>query len=204
LTEDVQSVLDTLIPKEVDVRTKEGLWYSLRILPYRTIDNVIEGVVITFINISEIKKIQKIALEIEENYKGIFLNSLSAIAIHEIVLDMKGKPADYIFIDANFAFEKHTGLRVKDVLGKRVSDVFPDTEITNLIQTYGKVALTGKTVSFKVSSVQLQKTYNVCAYQISSKKFAVIFDSIGRFKNPEKEGARPEQPSSLVRKTTPQ
>jgi myo-inositol-hexaphosphate 3-phosphohydrolase len=91
---------------------------------------------------------------------------------------------DYIFIDANFAFEKHTGLRIGDIHGKRVSDVFPDIEITNLIETYGKVALTGKTVSFKVSSAKLQKDINVCAYQISSSKFAVIFDSADSFKNP--------------------
>jgi two-component system CheB/CheR fusion protein len=47
-------VLDTLVPKEVDVQTRAGAWYTMRILPYRTLDNVIEGVVITFIDISEI------------------------------------------------------------------------------------------------------------------------------------------------------
>lgn len=53
LVADVQSVLDTLVPREVDVQTKAGAWYTLRILPYRTLDNVIEGAVLTFIDISE-------------------------------------------------------------------------------------------------------------------------------------------------------
>ena len=51
---DAQAVLRTLIPKEVDVLTAEGKSYTLRILPYRTLDNVIEGAVITFVEITEI------------------------------------------------------------------------------------------------------------------------------------------------------
>ena len=53
LVADVQVVLDTLIPQEVDVKTTAGKWYTMRILPYRTLDNVIEGAVITFVDITE-------------------------------------------------------------------------------------------------------------------------------------------------------
>ena len=50
---DTQSVLNTLALKEVEVETKEGSWYAMRIQPYRTLNNVIEGAVISFVNISE-------------------------------------------------------------------------------------------------------------------------------------------------------
>ncbi len=53
LAKDVQAVLDTLTPKEAQVQTVDGKWYAMRILPYRTIDNVIEGAVITFVDITE-------------------------------------------------------------------------------------------------------------------------------------------------------
>ena len=56
LVEDIRSVLDSLIPKEVEVQTKEGEWFLMRIRPYRTLENVIEGAVITFFDISEIKQ----------------------------------------------------------------------------------------------------------------------------------------------------
>ena len=56
LVADVQAVLDTLVPKEVEVQTRAGAWYTMRILPYRTLDNVIEGAVITFIDITEIMR----------------------------------------------------------------------------------------------------------------------------------------------------
>jgi len=58
LVKDVQAVLDTLIPIEVEVNTLEDKWYTLRIQPYRTLDNVIEGAVITFVDITETKRIQ--------------------------------------------------------------------------------------------------------------------------------------------------
>jgi two-component system CheB/CheR fusion protein len=54
LVADTQAVLDTLIPKELEVQTAEGGWYMMRIQPYRTLDNVIEGAVISFVDIDEI------------------------------------------------------------------------------------------------------------------------------------------------------
>ena len=55
LVSDTQAVLDTLMTQEVSVRTMSGTWYTLRILPYRTLDNVIEGAVITFLDITALK-----------------------------------------------------------------------------------------------------------------------------------------------------
>ena len=50
-----RSVLDNLIPVEQEVQTTDGKWYSLRILPYRTLENVIEGVVVSFVDITQVK-----------------------------------------------------------------------------------------------------------------------------------------------------
>jgi two-component system CheB/CheR fusion protein len=55
LVADVREVLGTLVPKELEVQTQTGAWYLLRIRPYRTLENVIEGAVITLTEISELK-----------------------------------------------------------------------------------------------------------------------------------------------------
>ncbi len=60
LLEDVQTVLDTLIPKDIEVRTKAGAWYQMHIQPYRTLDNVIEGAVLSFVNVTETKHIREV------------------------------------------------------------------------------------------------------------------------------------------------
>ena len=62
---DVQDVLDTLTPKEVEVQTHAGAWHLLRIRPYRTLENVIEGAVITFMEVTEQRRAQAVLLENE-------------------------------------------------------------------------------------------------------------------------------------------
>lgn len=52
--DDIQAVFDDLSPIEVEVSTTDGTWYLMHIQPYRTLENVIEGAVISFLNISEI------------------------------------------------------------------------------------------------------------------------------------------------------
>jgi two-component system CheB/CheR fusion protein len=56
LVEDIQKTLDDLVPREIEVRTQKGRWFTMRIQPYRTRDNVIEGAVVTFTDITECKK----------------------------------------------------------------------------------------------------------------------------------------------------
>ena len=56
LVADVREVLASLVPKELEVQSQTGAWYLLRIRPYRTLENVIEGAVITFTEITELKK----------------------------------------------------------------------------------------------------------------------------------------------------
>jgi two-component system CheB/CheR fusion protein len=55
LPQAARRVLDTLIPIEQEVQTENGYWYSMRIHPYRTTDNVIEGIVATFVDINRTK-----------------------------------------------------------------------------------------------------------------------------------------------------
>ena len=65
LVEDVKAVLDTLVPIEVEVQTTAGAWHLLRIRPYRTLENVIEGAVITFTDITETRNVQAALRESE-------------------------------------------------------------------------------------------------------------------------------------------
>jgi two-component system, chemotaxis family, CheB/CheR fusion protein len=57
LVQDAKEVLKTLVPKEMEVKTKDERWYTMRMLPYRTVENVIDGVVITFLDITGLKVI---------------------------------------------------------------------------------------------------------------------------------------------------
>ena len=52
LEDDVRGMLRTLLPCEKHVRSREGQWFAVRILPYRTQEDVIDGAVLTFVDIS--------------------------------------------------------------------------------------------------------------------------------------------------------
>ncbi len=54
---DAEEVLKKPAIKELEVEAKDGHWYSMRILPYRTADNVIDGVVVSFLDIHDRKTI---------------------------------------------------------------------------------------------------------------------------------------------------
>ena len=69
LVADVQAVLDCLVPKEVDVQTQAGRRYTMRILPYRTLDNVIEGAVISFMDITEIVRTREALRKANEQFR---------------------------------------------------------------------------------------------------------------------------------------
>ncbi len=66
LVEDIKEVLDTLTSKDIEVQTHKGVWYLLRIRPYRTLENVIKGAVITFTDITEVKRAKEILKESED------------------------------------------------------------------------------------------------------------------------------------------
>jgi len=54
---DLENVLQYLIPVETEVQTNEGKWFNMRIIPYRTTDNRIDGAVMTFTSIEDQKKV---------------------------------------------------------------------------------------------------------------------------------------------------
>jgi two-component system CheB/CheR fusion protein len=70
LSRDAQEVLDSLVAKEKPVRTKDGRWYLNRVIPCRTLDNLIDGVVVTFTDISE-QKIAELVLAARNLAEGV-------------------------------------------------------------------------------------------------------------------------------------
>ena len=73
LLPDLQRVLDTLVPMEVEVRTPEGKCYTMRLQLYRTLDNVIEGAVITFVDTTDRKRAEDALLACQERCRKLEL-----------------------------------------------------------------------------------------------------------------------------------
>jgi two-component system CheB/CheR fusion protein len=95
LLRDVQQVLDRLISLEINIQTTRGEWYTMRILPYRSLDNYINGVVITFTDITALKLLET---RLQEHAR--FTDSMQAtVREPQLALD-----ANLVVLSANQAF----------------------------------------------------------------------------------------------------
>jgi two-component system, chemotaxis family, CheB/CheR fusion protein len=115
LSADTQSVLDTLVPKEMEVQAKGGVWYAMRILPYRTLDNVIEGAVITFVDVNSLKQAQESLRQSERKFSILFEKAAFGAALATL--------PDRKIIQVNESFERMLGYARNEVTGKTYADL---------------------------------------------------------------------------------
>ncbi len=120
LVADVRAVLDSLVPKEVEVQAQTGTWYLLRIRPYRTLENVIEGAVITFTEITEIKKAQGVLRESEDlrRLAVVVRDAHDAITVQ----DLEGR-----ILAWNPAAERMYGWTEAEALAINIRDLIPES-----------------------------------------------------------------------------
>ncbi|HMK43831.1 MAG TPA: chemotaxis protein CheB [Dissulfurispiraceae bacterium] len=125
LTADARQVLQTLVFMEKPVPTHDGRYYQVRIMPYRTLENRIDGVVITFSDISWAKQLEDTLRKREIELKSIFEYMPLGFALFEPVLNAAGQCADGRIIFINGAFERILGVKGEEVRGRTLSNVWP-------------------------------------------------------------------------------
>ncbi len=124
------------------------------------------------------RKIAEMRLrESEEKYRELIEKMEEGLALHEIILDDKGNPVDYVFLDVNSAFERLTGLKKEKIIGKRVKEVLPDTEFY-WIEKYGDVALNSTVEKFTNYSQELDKYFKVIAFSPRRLQFATLIEDV--------------------------
>lgn len=121
----------------------------------------------------------------EEKYRALFNEMTEGFAWLELITDQMGNPRDYRYININSAFKKQTGL-TDDVIGKRVSEVFPNLNIY-WIGLYAEVALEGKNKEFEIYHSTLDKFFKVSAFSSKKGYVAAIFEDITKRVLAEKE-----------------
>ena len=124
LSADALEVLETLTVIQKQIPTKDGRWFYTRIMPYRTFDDRIDGLVITFINITDLKEIEK-KLHERDQINNALIHSSS-----DIILKLS---TDWKIAEFNPAAEKFFGKKHGDVIHQNYCLVFipePDQKKT--------------------------------------------------------------------------
>jgi len=125
----------------------------------------------------ELKRQFSAARKNELKYRTLFTSMMEGFALHEIICDDAGVPADYRFLDINPAFQKLTGLDPSRVVGKTAREVFPNLE-SYWIERYGRTALTGEPRIFEDYAAPLGRYYRVIVYSPAERQFAVLFEDV--------------------------
>ncbi len=110
-TDDIQQVMDRVTFKETEIETEDGKWFQTRIMPYKTFKNVIDGVVITFNNITERKEQITDALDALELADSV----VQTVREPLLVLDSKMK-----VVSANRSFYQTFKVTPENTIGKNL------------------------------------------------------------------------------------
>ena len=114
----------------------------------------------------------------EERYHTVFDSIDEGLCVIDMIYDSEGHPCDYLFVETNPAFVKHTGLI--DAVGKTIRQLVPTHE-QHWFDIYGQVAQTGEAVRFENEARGLHRWYDVHATRLGPperRRVAVLFTDI--------------------------
>ena len=135
LVEDAKSVLHKLSTVERELQSKAGRWYQVRLRPYRTVDHKIDGIVLTFMDITELKAVHAALQEMNETlqarveertresddankdltnankmFSSLFQSNPIPTALNRL--------EDWTFLNVNQAYLDYFGVKEEDVIGR--------------------------------------------------------------------------------------
>ena len=107
-------MLDTLVPVERQVRTTSGAWHLARIQPYRTLDNVIAGALVTFTDVTALK-LASISLGVAEAARILAEGIVNTVVEPLLVLD-----SSLQVVSASRTFYAHFRVKAQDTVGRKI------------------------------------------------------------------------------------
>jgi PAS domain S-box-containing protein len=127
--------------------------------------------------IEDRKQLEKSLRESKNRYRSLISKMGNGFALNEIIFDKDGKPCDCRFLEVNPAFEEMAGLNSNDLVGKKVRDVFPETE-SFWVDKCGQVALNDRPLRFKTGYKLFNRYFEIIAYNPDEGQVAYVFTDI--------------------------
>jgi len=138
LAEDAAAVLTRLAPLEREAADEAGRWYLTRVIPYRSPEERVEGVVLTFVDITERRQAEAALLQSERNLAAIFAHA--AVGLSE--LSLAGR-----FLRANEALHRFMGRPPEALLGADVRAVTHPDDLPATLRAFQRLVETGEQTS---------------------------------------------------------
>jgi PAS domain S-box-containing protein len=116
--------------------------------------------------------------ESEDRYRTLFESIDEGFCLIEVQFDDDGAASDYRFLEANPAFERHTG--IPDPIGRTIRELVPGHE-AHWFEIFGQVARTGVPARFEETATALGRDYDVYAFRLGApelRRVAILFSDV--------------------------
>ncbi len=163
--------------EEVIIRDAEGKdhWVSTNAAPIRDAEDQVAAGIVIFQDITDRKEAEEALRESETHFRNIFANMNTGVAVYEAV----DEGNDFVFVDLNAAGEKHSRIRKTDVLGKRVTEIFPAVEDMGLMDCFRQAYGTGEPQYLPLTEYQderIQEYVENRVFRLPSGRIVALYD----------------------------
>lgn len=138
-----------------------------------SIETVVQSIAEIFSRFQWAERLEKS----QKQYTKLFSEMQDGFALNQVISGPRGDVTDYRIIEINAACEQILGFEKSKVIGKRILELFPNTS-KSMLETYGQVALKGKSVRFQHYYESINRFFEVLAYCPEKGYFATIFSDI--------------------------
>ncbi|MFW5784062.1 MAG: PAS domain S-box protein, partial [Spirochaetota bacterium] len=114
-----------------------------------------------------------------------FTHSMNGLCVHRMLYDSSGEPSDCEYLKVNDAFERHTGLPAKMVVGRTVRALYPQREARELIDLYAGVLSSGKPVRRELHFAPTDQWFELSVFPTRHDEFTVVFQNVTARKHSE-------------------
>ncbi|WP_132015087.1 PAS domain-containing hybrid sensor histidine kinase/response regulator [Hydrogenispora ethanolica] len=176
--------------EKIRVRGGDERWFEVIKTPIFAEDGRIVGSTGIARDITYRKNAEAQLRASQEKYSSLFANMSDGFAYHQVVFDEQQNPIDYVFLEVNAAFEKLTGWNREQLIGKRLTEIIPESApiVAERIRIFGMVALTGESIKLDTSQSELSSGWvSISAYSPQPGYFAVVISDISGRKQAEAE-----------------
>jgi PAS domain S-box-containing protein len=125
--------------------------------------------------------------ESERDFRTLFENTPNILAIQRVIRDSSGEVVDFEFLAVNNAFLEQTGFTEEEVVGRKVTEVYPGIESSYIdwIQAVGVVVSSGQTLRVEALMEAYNRWYQITSYKAKEDEVVTVFTDIHEMKMAE-------------------
>jgi len=160
---------------------RDGITFDNHVYPVFGADGRIIRLAVFGQDITERQRADEALRASEEKYRLLFQNMVDGFALYELLDDEHGEPADWRVLEVNDAYTYHTGIAGDQIVGRRISELFP-AAIPEYLPRFAAVVATQTATDFETHAEAVDRHQHVVTFPAGGHRFASIIEDITEHK----------------------